>query len=171
MTRDTSHSSGSVGASQALHKGLTLPVPVRKRITHPQHRVSLPAMCGLSEGRWGEALTLMFFPRLALPCSFLPPSPLLHCCLVLCVLSRHLFCPPQLCFLLADPQEALQKGKGESLGLAGRLSRQQRKVRFVTPRAFDHSVKGDSKVKKKKKAEQIQLMKQMPGSGTSRDSL
>lgn len=57
---------------------------------------------------------------------------------------------PAFCFPLAVPQEALQKGKGESLGPAGGFSRQQHKVPFVTPCAFDQPVKGSSKVKKKK---------------------
>ena len=60
-----------------------------------------------------------------------------------------------LCFPLADPQEALQKRKGESLGLAGGLSRQQHKVPFVTPCAFDQPVKGGSEVKKKGRANAV----------------
>lgn len=58
---------------------------------------------------------------------------------------------PALRFPLVDPQEALQKGKGESLGPVGGFSRQHHKVPFVTPCAFDQPVKGGSKVKKKKK--------------------
>lgn len=46
----------------------------------------------------------------------------------------------------------------------------EERVPFITPCAFDQPVKGGSKVEKTKQTEQMQLMKQMPGSGTSRGS-
>jgi len=137
-SRSTHHSSGSLGASRALHKGLSRPglsCPTREAQHTPPAWGLSPSPVWAFSGRWWEALTLLAFcSRLALPCSFPPPS------LLLPGPARAFQAPfpssPALCFPLADPQEALQKGKGESLGVGRGLSRHQHKVSFVTPRAL-----------------------------------
>lgn len=110
-----------------------------------------PALWGFSSspggpfrGRWWEALALLTFcPRLTFPLSFLPAFAPLHCHLDPCVLSRHLLCPSQ---PSAFPWQMHKEGRGELLGAAGGLSRQQHKVPFVTACAFDQPVKGSSRV-------------------------
>lgn len=114
-------------------------------VSHLQHGVSLPALCWLSEGGGGKpwlfpalSFHLVHFSIAACSCACFPdtfsdlPSSLLSP-------GRH-----------TDPQETLQKGKGELLWLAGGLSRQQHKVPFVPPCAFDQSVEGDSTIKKQR---------------------
>lgn len=113
-----------------------------------------PAVWGISSspagafrGRWWEALPLVILPQAhtspLFPSTFctspLPPGPV-------CAFQTPFLPFLALCFPLADTQGREEE---ESLRAAEDLSRQQHKVPFGTPCAFDQPVKGSHKVKKK----------------------